>query len=103
MDDSHRSERSVGDLREAESGGRFGEQDASFEAQARHACDEAARRYHAVRAALEALDASVDGSSEHVRQVEDARLHVEAARLAWFNTVVHYERVKARRRAALLG
>ncbi|MCC6620325.1 MAG: hypothetical protein IT385_03675 [Deltaproteobacteria bacterium] len=102
MDDTRQAERGAGERRESESGPTLTEQDASFEVQARHACEAAARRYQAVREALEAIEARGASEPEEVRHLEEARLHVEAARLAWFNTVVHYERVQARRRAALL-
>jgi len=101
MDDTRRVERSASEARDADARDTFGEQEASFEAQARRACDDAALRYQAVRAALDVLEAGPPVEGEAARALEEARLHVEAARLAWYNTVVHYERVLARRRATL--
>ena len=68
----------------------------TLETQARRSCDAAALRYRTVSARLESLEAEADSSAERARAREEARLHLDAAKLAWFNTVVHYERVKAR-------
>jgi hypothetical protein len=67
----------------------------AIEDQARGACERAARRYELAMSAFRALR---DGHAAPSEQLELARLHAKAAQLAWFNTVVHYERMTARRR-----
>lgn len=67
--------------------------------QARRSCSDAARRLEEAQRALDELLAREQSGVEvdlARRAAELAHFRVAAARLAWFNAVVHAERMKAR-------